>query len=405
MLKPRSIAAICAVAGFLVLVVPCPGLLAEETKSTSTYKSVTVERVTTVQEEVQKVKVVPKARYTCALMVKNRARNIDDQKTLVLQDFVAGRLTDMGFTLISHEDVTRAVAGTVKAKSDPNAMDATFDDATSGLRLAQNLNTDYLLSVSISSYGTDSTSYTGHGIEVAATQHRLKLTYRLLDAYHGGSLTAGVVTSVFSDRQQTGLTVKRENVLDDLLDAAANDLSNMLASGARAGAIEAAESATSRPADASFTVKVAVANLSIPQVQRDDKNQYSVTGNTQPIETIAANIELDGVTVGTTPGPINAKPGLHKMQLRRELFRDWEATVFVSDGQTLTVSMQLTDRGINQFKDMTNFFADLKQGQALTDAQVKKIEGYAKMLEQSGIRINATALPSPVIQDGRQERR
>ena len=367
---------------------------AEEEHTTATYKSVTVERVTTVKQETKQVKVEPKSRYSCALVVKNRAKNIPDAKVAVLEDFVAGHLSDAGFTLIAREDVTRALADVVKAGGQISKQDQGMEEGTTAVRLAESLNADYLLNVAISSYGADTIKYSGHDINVTTTIYRLKVSYQLLDAYHGGTLTAGVITSSFTDRQQPGLSSVRENVLDDLLDGAASDMAGMLAKKAKAGVITAASVATSRPADVALTVRVSVANLAIPQVQKNAKGEYVVTGSTQPLEVDGASVTLDGVVVGVTPGPVMAKPGLHKIRLSRALFKDWEATVFVREGQSLSLPMQLTDEGLKQFVDLSAFYADLKQDQALNDAQVKKIEGYAKMLEQSGIRINATTPPN-----------
>ena len=56
--------------------------------------------------------------------------------------------------------------------------------------------------------------------------------------------------------------------------------------------------------------------------------------------------------------------------------------------------MQLSDAGLKQYKEMTTFLQDLKQDQALTEAQVKKIEGYAAALQQSGFKLTATQMPS-----------
>jgi hypothetical protein len=50
----------------------------------------------------------------------------------------------------------------------------------------------------------------------------------------------------------------------------------------------------------------------------------------------------------------------------------------------------MTDAGYARWKDATAFMNDLKNGAKLTDAQVKVLEGRARMLENSGYKVNST---------------
>lgn len=361
--------------------------------TTSTYKSTTIERVTTVQEEVKVVQPPKKEKLTCAVVIKNRASRVPDEKVGVLQDFVNARLTDAGFILISQEIVANAVSHSANAGT----------NNTSTLQLARNMGADCILSVAISSYGADTISYNGFNVNVTGTRYRLKVSYELLDAYRGGSMTGGVITTSFSERQQEGLRTSRETVIDDLLDAAAVDLSNMLAatmnSGALAEAVAVAKADPNHPVN--FKVSATVANLSIPQVRKDDKGPYVMTDTWQPVAAPSANVELDGVTVGNTGTPLQAPSGLHKLRIRHEMFNDWEGTVYVREGQELSLAMQLSPAGLAQFKEMTSFFQDLRPDQAIPDATAEKIKGYARTLEQSGFKVDvkATTLPAANVND------
>jgi hypothetical protein len=50
--------------------------------------------------------------------------------------------------------------------------------------------------------------------------------------------------------------------------------------------------------------------------------------------------------------------------------------------------MELSADGYARWKETTSFLNDQKNGAKLTDAQVKVLEGQAKMLENSGFKVN-----------------
>jgi hypothetical protein len=60
----------------------------------------------------------------------------------------------------------------------------------------------------------------------------------------------------------------------------------------------------------------------------------------QPIavQAMDVTVELDGVALGSAPGIIPGRPGLHKIRLSREGFDPWERTINIYDGQNLRVA-------------------------------------------------------------------
>ena len=87
----------------------------------------------------------PKAR-TVAIFIKNRARDVPDEKVMPLEDLVAGKISDAGYRVISREDVANSVKA--YATAGPNVgtdvklsadLDKLLSDNTSALRLAQNM--------------------------------------------------------------------------------------------------------------------------------------------------------------------------------------------------------------------------------------------------------------------------
>lgn len=354
---------------------------------------VTVERTTTTISETTTVHVVKK-NYKCAIFVENRSDKISDKKVLELQDLMTGYATDKGFNILAREDVMNNVA----AMGGPNAgdanapghnLDALLSNNTSAVRLAQNMGVDYLLVCTITSYGTDKQSYRdpSQGINLITLKHQLRTTFKLLDVANGGSEVAGVAVATITDRiDPNNGSIDRENLVDDLLDASAMDMADMLAHDARGGQIAGPSAVAAN--DAHFKVEATVANLNIPVVVRRDDGQYEVTGSEYHPEVLAATVEVDGVVVGTTPGPFTASPGLHKMRVRRDLFEDWQGTVNIRNDMKLTIAMQLTDRGLQEYQGLSHLFEHLKAHAILTDAEAKVLEGKATELSHSAIRVD-----------------
>jgi hypothetical protein len=137
-----------------------------------------------------------------------------------------------------------------------------------------------------------------------------------------------------------------------------------------------------------FTLTTELADVYIPDVRIGAENTISISDSKYKVSALAATVEIDGIAVGTAPGQIQAKAGLHKLRVVREGFKPWERTVNLSNGQKLNVALEMTDAGYARWQDATRFINDLKNGAKLTDAEVKVLEGQAKMFEQSGFKVD-----------------
>ncbi len=84
------------------------------------------------------------------------------------------------------------------------------------------------------------------------------------------------------------------------------------------------------------------------------------------------------------------KAGLHKLRVVREGYKPWERTVNFTNGQKLNVGLEMSEAGYARWRDATAFMNGLKNGAKLTDAEVKLLEGKAKMFENSGYKVNST---------------
>lgn len=362
----------------------------DQTSSSSSSSSSTVTETTTTIRQTQIVQQQTASAITAAIFVKNRAEGVPDEKVSVLEDLMTSHLTDKGIKVISREDVLNAVSSF--ANAGPNAGDASLPGAdldklmsnnTSATRLAQNLGASYILVVAIDTFGSDQIQYDEGDIHTLITDSKMTLTYKLLDATGGGSLSAGEVTASRKDRVQPGLTISRDTV-DNLLKEAADKLSNVLGDKVAAGQVAAA--AAPETGMAQFTVVVTMADLTVPITTLNDAGDYVTTTNATV--QIPATVEVDGVAVGTTNSSLAALPGIHKVRISSAGFRDWNYTTNIYQGQTLNVALQLNNEGYARWGASAAFLEGLKDKAKLTNAEADKIEGIAQMFRQSGFKID-----------------
>jgi hypothetical protein len=326
-----------------------------------------------------------------AIIVQNRGSAALNDKVPVLEDLVSSRVAGKGFSVISRDDVTRSLKNYSTGK-DPNgelgALDRSLEDNSSALRLAQNLGADYILVPSIVSLGTEKKNYSGNGIATLNITHRLRVTYKIVEAGQGGAVRGGAFTSEKTIRQSPDLQTDSNDVINDLLDDAAEQLADAIV-----------KNAASLPAE---VAKAAMVNFSVACSMTDPRQQpilISALGITadnhvvltnQPIavQAMDVTVELDGVALGSAPGSFQGRPGLHKIRLSREGFDPWERTINIYDGQKLRVALQMSDAGYARWADTTAFLATLDANRKLTDAEVKRIEGIAEFFKNSHYRVD-----------------
>jgi hypothetical protein len=366
----------------------------DSSSTNSTEQKTVTEKVTTIRETdtqiVQQQQDDNRVR-TVAIFIKNRSSDVPDEKVSVLEDFITGRLTDKGFRVISREDVLNAVSSFANAganKGDANLpgadLDALLSNNTSALRLAQNLGADYVLDASITTYGTDTINYNGDGIQTQITESKMELSYKLLDIAAGGSLTAGVVEVSKKDRATPEVSVSRDTI-NELLDEGSTKLCDVLGAKAEEGRIRSGPSLNSSLV--SFTVDCSRFDLVVPEAVRNEAGDYVLAPSSYAAEP-SVTVALDGIALGTTPGPFQSLPGLHKILISGAGFKPYQATINIRDGLALKPELQMDDEAYARWHDTSSFLEDLKSHEKLTDAQVEVLQGMAQKLRQSGYRVD-----------------
>ena len=336
-------------------------------------------------------KNVPHGLRKIAIIVQNRGSAGLNEKVAVLEDLVASRVAGKGFAVISRDDVTRSMKDYANGK-EPNgeltALDRSLEDNSSALRLVQNLGADYILVPSIVSLGTEKKNYTGNGISTLNVTHRLRVSYKIVEGNQGGAVRGGAFTSEKTIRQSGNLQTESSDIINDLLDDAAQQLADAIV-----------ESGKSLPTE---VAKAALVNFSVACSMTDPRqqpilisalgitadNKVVLTNQPVAVQAMDVTVELDGVALGSAPGNFQGRPGLHKIRLSREGFDAWERTINIYDGQKLRVALQMSDAGYARWADTTAFLAGLDANRKLTDAEVNRINGIAEFFKNSHYRVD-----------------
>lgn len=324
-----------------------------------------------------------------ALFVDNRAGSQYDGSVTVLEDFLASRISGAEMQVLSREMILNSLkdfaAGSTSTGDTPGQeLDRLLSDNTSALRLAQNLDADYVLLTTIGSYGKESRTFTGEGVKTVNNIHTLRVSYRLAEAAKGGEVGGDTIVASRTFRQSDGLQVESTDILNQLLDEAAKMTAESFL--AKEPLLPAVAKDASR---VEITIQCNITDFAIlPNAGLNEKNEV-VLGEGHATATVSdVTIEINGITVGSTPGPIEVRPGLNKLRLTREGFKPYERTVNFFDGQNLTVAMQMSSEGYARWKDVVATYTALENNRKLTDAQVEVLQGYAQMLRQSGIKVD-----------------
>lgn len=291
-----------------------------------------------------------------------------------------------------HSSANMELAQSDSAKFDATPettkLDQALSDSTSALRLAQNLGVDFILIPSITTYGTDKRTYTGNGINTINITHTLRVSYKMVEAGEGGAIRGNTVVASKSFRQTPDLQVDNSDVLNDLLDDAAGQLADTIVASAALLPKEVAKSSMVSFSVACTMTDIREQPITVPNVQITKDNRVVKTNAPIEVQPLDVTVELDGLAIGSAPGTFQVHPGLHKLRLTREGFKDWERTINIYAGQKMRVALQMSDAGFARWQENLAFLQLLEDDRKLTDAEVKRIEGIAKFFSESHYRVD-----------------
>lgn len=337
----------------------------------------------------------PAAQKKAAIFVDNKAGKEFDNKAAVFEDFISSRITAKGFAVISREQ-------TVNALSKNSSTDAILENSTSALRLAQSLGADYVVVASISSFGTEKRDFEDGAVKTLNIISTMRASYKVLDGAQGAAMVGDTLKATKVTRGTPNAGVSNDDVVNELLDELSQKIADSL--GSKQQMIAAA---APKPGQVEISVSCGMQDLgqhpiSVPDV-REGPNGVVMTKEALELQVLDVTVEVNGIAMGSAPGKFKVSPGLNKLKLTREGFQPWERTVNFVEGQSFKVALQLSEAGYARWKDNSTFLQSLESDRKLTDAQVKAIEGYAQMLQQSGYKVDSksdTKLQGKSIYDG-----
>ena len=373
-----------------------------------------------------------------AIFVENRSGKALNDKVIVLEDLITSRVTEKGFSVLSREVLINAIntytdtaakatggpktdqrlsndnslamqmmsqfVGTILGNTLPAnlaeetksadssteppgvKLDQRLSNDSSVLRLAQMMGADYIITASITSFGIEKRIFKGYGTSTINLVHHLRVSYKILEAVQGGSLVADTVKVSKTMRSTENSESESSDIINELLDDASVKVAESLG-----------KKQIIQPPQKPHLVEITVAcgmqdlaqlPITIPDVRLTEDNRVVIENNTLEVQVLDATVELNGTVIGSAPGSFKASPGLSKIRISREGFKDWERTINVLAGLKLKVALQMSEAGYARWKDNTAFLHHLKNDEKLTDAEVKVLEGAAQLLRQSGFRVD-----------------
>lgn len=327
------------------------------------------------------------------IAVRNLAGDALKGKEQAFEDLVASRVAaESGVAILSRAEAVKRLSAAEgkQADLDGDKVDRSFDDGASALRLAQNLDAEGILSVSLVSYGKETLAYAGNGIASNNDRHTLRVSWKLLEAGRGSGIVGGTETATRTVRQVAGLMEIPGDLMNGLLDDAAAKVAEGVRSRLAGDRTAPASMKVAAVKRVKFNIGVTGRNVFFPELSTDKDGVLRIAQDKTPVQLDGVTVELDGAAIGTAPfaAPVEARPGLHKLRLSRDGFKPWQGVVNLHDGFTFNASLELDDAGLRRWREQSAFIQELKAGEKLTDARVAFIRAQAENLKNYGFKVD-----------------
>lgn len=321
-----------------------------------------------------------------ALLVDNRAGEEFKKLAAQLEDQLSSRAASPGLVFIGRQLVTDAIA-----KEGAGAqLDALLSERTSALRLAQSLGADWIVLASLSSVTREERTFNDGTLQLTSHNHVLRISYKIAEAAEGGVLAGDSIRVSRNIRGTQTAGVESSEIFNQLVDDAVIRLLQVFPD----KVLQIAKAEVNKPSQIEISVSAVAVDLTQNPLQLPDLrvgNDGSITkGSSGSVDVILGDvsIEMDGVLVGTTPATLRLAPGFHKLRLTRPGFGAVEQTINPVTGLKLRPALQMSEVGYARWRDTVAFLQAIEVNRKLTDSQVKAVEGFARMLEQSGYRVD-----------------
>ena len=267
--------------------------------------------------------------------------------------------------------------------------DDEFLAQSSIVRLAQQLDADYVMRLSLDSFRKSTRDRNFGEARWLETTYTLTASYKLMD-FSGYSIGGGTIKVFRSEQKGEGDRSEMAEYADGLDEDAATKLAGEM----KAKAKMWRQSSLAKSKIPIYFDVLAMSMDSQPMyVPKFDTNAEQVVLGTQVPARVAALVEVDGVTVGTTDCLVPLAPGMHKVRFLRDGNDAVSITINAREGLKIVAPMRVTEGEMKRIQTLQKFVNDLTVSRKVSEAIVKQYEGEAEMLRNSHIRIDATNLP------------
>lgn len=316
---------------------------------------------------VREATLAPVPNQKIAIFVKNQTKvaGMDDMVDGV-RDRISAELAGAGMVVMDQAEIASGFNRfkVTTAEERAGLIDGVFTGGST-VRVAQMLGADYVMVASIIS--ADRAALMVGGKQMMS--FTLRMTVKVSEAVQG--------SSVYGDNWTRKYPVTAENAAGTDASVYYNDLLDVWAS--ETGAKMAEKSKTWRRVETtpvqmvSFTVSTTIDEL-IKGLESGVRAPNELLDEMRRIVG-GATVEIDGATVGSSPGTFQVAPGLHQMRVSRQWMKDWQQTVTIQNGSSFKVGLELSDTGLQRFQSLERLRAQIAKD-------------YAEAMALKGVKIN-----------------
>jgi len=289
--------------------------------------------------------------------------------TKLVQQFLA-KASNAGIKFVTIEDLTGSAKEALQAKSGEGGMQA-FSSKQQTLQFAASQGIPAVVTLSVESINI-------HPAQTAAGM--------FLGTARG---TVSMVSNADGTRSKSGdysagaRSFNEQQINDKLLQDLAAGLAAQVTSWQSPAAAEGIGT--------TCEVHAKVDGLSMPSFVMTNGTP-SFSNQSVPVFASGASVELDGIVVGQTPCAIQAGRGMHELKVTHEGLKPYTATINLTGQNRYDVVLVPSDETLAKFNQQLAYLKKLDMTQRVNDAEIKVLEGYAKMLRQSGYRVDQRSI-------------
>lgn len=284
-----------------------------------------------------------------AIFVKNQTKvpGMDDEVDGV-RDRISAELAGAGLIVLDKAEIADGFNRfkVTTAEERAGLVEGIFTGGST-VRVAQMLGCDYIMLVSI--VGASHLARTAGDKPV--TVYTLRMTSKVNEAAQGSSVYGSNWTNKLPVPGVSADGGDAMNYYNDLVDQWAKATGEEIAGKVQTWRRAAPADTTLVDFSVSTTVDELIKGLEsgvrAPNELLDEMRRL-VGGVT---------VELDGATVGSSPGTFKAAPGLHQLRITRQWMKPWQQTVNIQPDAAFRVALELSDAGLQRYTTQEGFRA------------------------------------------------